>query len=261
MLSHNGRHETRAPLNLVGVTVASSRLRERIAAGRIIGTFLKLAATEVVDILAGAGFDFVVVDLEHSQLAEGEAMRLVRHARALGLPAVVRVPACDGGLVNRLLEAGAEGIQLSSVRRVDEVQALVGATRYPPAGRRSVSLAHPMAAYGSLPLAEAIGGPHPFLVGQFESLETDDRLQDILAAGLDVAFIGTTDLLVDAGMDTDRQRARIAALERAIEGSGVAYGTFAADSRSIPPAARYVALSSDLAMLGAAARRTVADAG
>lgn len=243
------------------MTVASSGLRERIAAGRVIGTFLKLAATEVVDILAGAGFDFVIVDLEHSQLTDGEAMRLVRHARAIGLPAVVRIPGCDAGLVNRLLEAGAEGIQLSSVRRADEVRTLVGTTRYPPAGRRSVSLAHPMAAYGALSLPEAIGGPHPLLVGQFESVETDDPLQEILAAGLDVAFVGTTDLLVDAGMDTNRQRARIAELEGAFEAGGIAYGTFAADARSIPSAARYVALSSDVAMLGAAARKTVADAG
>lgn len=246
---------------LSGAAVASSRFRERVAAGRVLGTFVKLAATEVIDILAGAGFDFVIVDLEHSQLAEGEAMKLVRHARALDVPAMVRIPACDGGLVNRLLEAGAEGIQLSSVRRVAEVEVLVATTRYPPAGRRSLSLAHPMAGYGAMPLSEAVSGPHPFLVGQIESAETDDPLEDILAAGLDVAFVGTTDLLVDLGMDTDRQRGRVADIERAIAVSGVGYGTFVSDPGAIPGAARYLALSSDLAMLGVAARGMITDAG
>jgi 4-hydroxy-2-oxoheptanedioate aldolase len=227
----------------------------------VLGTFLKLAAMEVVDILAGAGFDFVIVDLEHSQLSVGQPLRLVQYARALGLPAVVRLPACDAGLVNRLLEAGAEGIQLSSVRRVDEVRELVQATQYPPGGHRSVSLAHPMAGYGSMSLSEAIAGPRPLLIGQVESAETDDLLEDILAVGLDVAFIGTTDLLVNVRLDVDRQRRRVAEIERAIEVSGVIYGTFAADTGAIPNTARYVALSSDLAMLGATARRMVADGG
>lgn len=261
MLSHNGRRTERAALNLCGVGMASNRLREQLAVGRVLGTFLKLSATEVVDILAGAGYDVVIVDLEHSQLSEGDALRLVRHARARDFAAVVRLPACDGGLINRLLEAGAEGIQLSSVRRVAQVRELVQATRYPPAGRRSVSLAHPMAGYGSMSLSEAVAGPYPLLVGQLESAETDDPLHDILTAGLDVAFVGTTDLLVDVAGDVDRQHERIAEIERAIELSGVAYGTFAADPGQIPAGARYVALGSDLAMLGTAARRMVADAG
>jgi 4-hydroxy-2-oxoheptanedioate aldolase len=223
------------------------------------GTFLKLPATEAVDIVAAAGFDFAIVDLEHSQLGEGDVLRLVRHARARAFPAVVRVPACDPGLINRLLEAGAEGIQLSTVRRTAQVRDLIRATRDPPAGCRSVSLAHPMAGYGAMPLREAVSAPPPLLIGQIETAETDDPLAEILAAGLDVAFIGTTDLLVDLGLDLDRRRRRIDEIERAIAASGIAYGTFAAAPSDIPPGARYVALSSDLAMLGAAARKMAAD--
>ena len=60
-------------------------LRARLAQGRVVGTFLKLPALETVE-LAAAAFDFAVVDLEHSQLDELEARRLVRHAAALGFP-------------------------------------------------------------------------------------------------------------------------------------------------------------------------------
>ena len=66
------------------------------------GLFVKLGATEVIDIAARSGLDFVVVDLEHSQLSEADGLRLTRHAAALGLPALVRLPEIDRGAVNRL---------------------------------------------------------------------------------------------------------------------------------------------------------------
>src|SRR5947207_7808538 len=151
-------------------------LRERLSAGRVLGTFVKLPALESIDIVASSGFDFAIVDLEHSQLSEGEALRLVRHAHALGFPVVVRIPANDAGLANRLLEAGAAGIQLSTVVSVEQVRELVRATRYAPAGRRSVSLAHPAAGYGMTTLADAVAAPPPLLVGQIETAETEDPL-------------------------------------------------------------------------------------
>src|SRR4051794_41908750 len=81
---------------------------EGLSSGRIVGTFVKLPALETVDLCAAA-LDFCVVDYEHSQLAEADVLRLVRHAAARTFPAVVRIPEVDRGLVNRLLEAGAAG--------------------------------------------------------------------------------------------------------------------------------------------------------
>lgn len=226
----------------------------------MVGTFLKLPATEAVDIAALAGFDFAIVDREHSQLGAGDALRLVRHAAAVGLPAVVRVAGRDPAAINRLLEAGAAGIQLSSVRTAGEVRDLVAATRYAPGGRRSVSLAHPSAGYGAVPLREAVRVEPPLLVGQIETAETDDPLEEIISAGLDVVFIGLTDLTVDLEFDAERGRQRVEEITKATEAAGLVLGAFAADAGSILGGARYVAVSSDLAMLRAAAAGTVADA-
>lgn len=240
-------------------------LRERLRDGRIIGTFVKLPATEAIDIVAGAGFDFALIDLEHSQLTEGDALRLTRHAAALDLPAVIRIPTVERGFVNRVLEAGASGIQLSTVLRVADVQALITATRYSPYGTRSVSLAHPMAGYGSLSLRQATGTPHPLLVGQIETATTEDPLGEILRAGLDVAFIGVTDLLVDVGYDQERHDLRVRQIASAVADAGIPLGVFAADGSALgaggdgAEGARYVALSSDLALLKAAAVRMVRD--
>jgi 4-hydroxy-2-oxoheptanedioate aldolase len=218
--------------------------------GKRRGLFVKLAATEVVDIAARGGLDFVVIDLEHSQLSEADALALTRHAAAIGLPALARLPELDSGLVNRLLEAGARGIQLSTVRSVAQVEALRASMRYAPAGNRSVSLAHPGAGYGELGLADYLAAQEldpPELVAQIETAETDDSLPDVLG-GVDVAFVGTTDLLVDVGMDDARLRVRVEAIASAAEAAGVELGGFALDD----PRVTYDVRGSDVALLRAA---------
>jgi 4-hydroxy-2-oxoheptanedioate aldolase len=219
------------------------------------GLFLKLASTEVIDLVRAAGFAFAVVDLEHSQLSEADARALVRHAAATGLPALVRIPEVDRGLVNRLLEAGAAGIQLSTVRRAADVRALRAATRYAPEGDRSISLAHPAAEYGATALRDylaARAAEPPLVVAQIETAETEDSLDDILAERPDVVFLGMTDLSVDVGLDAARVRARVEEVAAAAERAGLPLGAFGLDD----PRVAYDLVSSDLALL----RTAIADA-
>ena len=245
-------------------------MRERLRSGApVVGTFVKLAALETIDIAASAGFDVIVVDGEHAQLGESECLALVRHAAALGLPAIVRIPAVDAGHINRLLEAGAAGIQLSSLRARAERDALVAASRYPPEGTRSVSLAHPAADYGAIPLAAYLerskGGP--LLVGQIETATTVDPLADLLS-GLDVAFIGTTDLSVDLGrpgmLDDERVRSRVLEIAGAAERASVALGAWVANADALAALQgmrlRYVVVGSDLQLLRAGIASTLAAA-
>jgi 4-hydroxy-2-oxoheptanedioate aldolase len=222
---------------------------------RVRGLFVKLPTTEVVDLAAEAGFDFVVVDLEHSQLAEADAFALIRHALTRRFPALARIREAPRGLVNRLLEAGAAGIHLSSVQRAEEVRELRGAMRYAPDGVRSISLTHPAAHYGASSLADyllAQSDRPPLLVAQIESEETEDTLEEILDAGPDVLFVGAMDLTVDVGLDDERLRRRIDEIAAAAERAGVPVGAFGIDE----PRIRYLAVSTDLALL----RKAMADA-
>jgi 4-hydroxy-2-oxoheptanedioate aldolase len=220
-------------------------MRESLLAGRRVrGTFVKLPSVEVIEV-AAAALDFAVVDLEHSQLSEAEALRLVHHAWALGFPALIRLHELDRALVNRALEAGAAGIQLSSVRAVDEVHALRDACLYAPGGSRSVSLAHSVAAFGATGLAEYLGNVElPLLVIPIETAETEDPLDLILAAGADVAFVGMTDLTVEYGLDAARVGARLDEIAEAARRASVTLGGFGTDERFV-----YSVASSDLALL------------
>jgi len=232
-------------------------LRAALAARRrLVGTFVKLATVDVVETCAQAGFDFVVVDLEHSTLSEQDAIALVRHADACGLAALVRVPTVDPPVINRLLENGAAGIQLSMLRTRAQADALRDAVRYPPAGRRSVSLANRVASAGADGLAGYLGrdaAEPAVLIGQIETTDTGP-LEQILA-GLDVCFVGTTDLAVDLGVAVGdlRLRAGVELVRLAAEAAGVAFGGWAA---SIPAAGAlgldepgYLVVGSDLQFL------------
>ena len=244
-------------------------LRRRLAAGdTLVGTFLKLPALETVDVAAAAGFDFVVVDLEHAQLDEQAGRLLVRHALALRLPAVVRVPQVDPGQVNRLLEAGAAGLQLSSTRSLADADALRAASRYAPEGRRSISLAHPAADYGAAGLQAYLDEQRagPLLIAQIETATTDDPLADVLA-GLDVAFVGSTDLSVDLGLPGElghpTVRARIAEIAEASRTAGTVLGGWVATPGDLDAirrdGARYLMVGSDLQLLRSSVSQIVAD--
>jgi 4-hydroxy-2-oxoheptanedioate aldolase len=223
---------------------ALSSLRGRLESGRVTGTFVKLPALESIEICAQS-LDFCVVDHEHSQLSEADVLRLVRHAAALDFAAVVRIPEVDRGVVNRVLEAGAAGIQLSSVRRIEEVRALVSAAAYAPDGSRSVSLAHPQARYGAVPLRDYLAAAgSPLLVIQLETRETEDRPVELCRAGADVAFLGLTDLLVDCDLDEGVASVRAEALAAAAAEAGIVLGGFGTEERF-----RYSVVSSDVALL------------
>ncbi|MDT0483434.1 HpcH/HpaI aldolase family protein [Streptomyces doebereineriae] len=249
-------------MTVADVHLLRRRLRAALTAAEpAVGTFVKLASPDVVELAEAAGFAFVVVDLEHSALTEQNAVDLVRHAHACGLPAVVRVPEVDAAALNRLLEAGAAGIQLSMLTRVAQAEALAAVTRFAPAGRRSVSLANRAARFGALPPAAFLRAERddpPVLVGQIETARTDP-LPDLLAP-LDVCFVGSTDLAVDLGLPADPAvlRAAVGRVREAARSAAVAFGGWvpvrggAADLGLSD--ADYLVVGSDLQMLATALR-------
>jgi 4-hydroxy-2-oxoheptanedioate aldolase len=218
------------------------------------GLFVKLPSTEIIDLVAASSFDFAVVDLEHSQLADADAFRLLRHAQALGFPALARIAAAERGVVNRLIEAGAAGIHLSTVQRASEITGLRRMCRYAPDGARSVSLTHPGGLYGGLDLGEYLGaqGRGPIIVAQIETEKTEDPLDEIVAAGPDVIFLGVTDLTVDCELDSARVQARVDQVAAAAEAAGIPLGAFALDD----PRVSYTAVSTDLTLF----RKALVDA-
>jgi 2-keto-3-deoxy-L-rhamnonate aldolase RhmA len=236
----------------------AAQLRHKLNTRAAIGTFVKLGRREVIEILALAGLDFAICDLEHSQITEQEAGVLVTTGRACAFPIMVRVAHFDPGQINRLLETGVAGIQLPQVQTRQQVSALRSACKYPPEGSRSLSLAQPAAGYGSEPLADYIrrSNDEVLLVGQLESKELEQPLSALIK-GLDVAFIGSLDLTVDMNapgkLDHPAVQERMREIEKAAAAANVRLGIYAdSPDRAAQVAAggyRMIALSSDLGAL------------
>jgi 2-keto-3-deoxy-L-rhamnonate aldolase RhmA len=202
-----------------------------------------------------------VVDVEHSTLGEAEAISLVRHADACGIAALVRLPAVDAPTIARLLENGAAGIQLSMLRTARQAHALRAATRFAPEGERSVSLANRVAGFGASGVRlflEAETASPPLLVGQIETA-VDGPWPDVVG-GLDVVFVGGTDLSVSLGYPPgdERLRGAVAAISAAAGAAGVAFGgwspTLAAAGDHGLSEAGYLIVGSDLQILASGLR-------
>lgn len=233
-------------------------LAAAIAQRPLLGTFLKLPRREVVELAKLAGLDFVICDYEHGQLDERDAAAVVLAGLACDLPVVVRVPGADAAVINRLLEAGAAGVQVPHITSVVAAMAARAATRYPPDGIRSGSLAQPAAAYGAQPLHEYLreSNTRALCVAQLESQAYADPLLDIVAV-VDVAFIGTFDLTLDCGLpgatNAPAVTAVVADIERAARETGTPLGVYAstpeAATRAFDAGYAMVALDSDLGAL------------
>src|SRR5437588_2895723 len=176
-------------------------LKPRLRGGEtLLGCFQRIPAPEITELAAAAGFDFVVIDLEHTPASEERAAGLIRTAEAAGIPALVRVADHDPAAIGRLLDAGAAGLHLPQVASAAEAEAAVRATRYPPRGSRGLA-APRQAGYGArMSLAEFVRASEewPLIVVQVESRSGLDELEAIAAVeGVDVVFIGLTDLSQD----------------------------------------------------------------
>jgi 2-keto-3-deoxy-L-rhamnonate aldolase RhmA len=242
-------------------------LREALAAGPCFGPFLKLPRPEVVDLLAQAGYDFVIVDMEHGQISEIEARTVITACAAAGLPAVVRLPDASSGVVNRLLEAGAVGIQRPKVRTRADAEGLRAAMHFPPEGTRSIGIANQWARYGAVPTPQVVqeANARSVAVGMFETKEVERPMDGVLGQ-LDVVFIGPGDLSIEFGVPVDHAdvQAHIAEIEAAAARTGTVLGYAAQTAEQAANLAakgyRYIALSNDVALLGRAAKGLVAAA-
>jgi 2-keto-3-deoxy-L-rhamnonate aldolase RhmA len=116
-------------------------LKERLKSGELCtGTFLLfLSGGDVVQFLAGMGFDYLIIDTEHGSLDHTRVRETILIARALGVAPLVRVAEVQYSLVTRALDAGAEGIVLPRVESRKQCEELVRYARYTPEGERGLT--------------------------------------------------------------------------------------------------------------------------
>ncbi len=172
-----------------------------LRAGRAqVGIWNTIPGPIVVEILAGAGFDCVVIDTEHSLTDVPDVLAMLQALAAYPVAHAVRPAANDPVLIKRFLDIGAQTLIIPYVQNADEARATVRAMRYGPHGVRGVSTATRAGRYGAVADYLQIAETELCLVVQVETAEAMDQIEAIAAVdGVDMIFIGPSDLAASMG--------------------------------------------------------------
>lgn len=246
-----------------------NHLKSALARGQTLyGCWAAFADPYPTEVLASAGFDWLVIDAEHApnDLRTISAQLAVLAGRS-GAP-VVRLPMGEVWAIKQVLDAGAQTLLIPMVESAAQAHELVRAMRYPPAGvRGSGALLARASDFSGIADYVATADAQMCLLVQVETVAGLAALDDIvMVEGVDGVFIGPADLAADMGhpgdVDAAPVRAAIKDALACIAASDKAAGILALDPQTARTyrdwGAQFLAVGIDVVMLARAARDTVA---
>ena len=168
-----------------------------------LGLMLLSADPHVVGIAAGAGYDYVMADLEHTGMSLRELEAIVRAADAAGIVPVTRTAGSTKADILAVLETGVRGIMVPAVESAEEAQRVVDASLYAPAGRRGVYYLGYSSGYSGVPPAEHFRtcNEELLIILQIETAKGVENVAEIAAvSGADCLLVGPGDLTQSLGV-------------------------------------------------------------
>ena len=184
-----------------------NRVRQKVIAGEAaVGCFLGLGSPSVAELLAYSGYEWLLVETEHNALDSAQVEHMLMAIDGSGAMPMVRVPPSDLFAIQKALDIGAMGIIVPMVKTVEEAEAVVAATRYPPEGKRGFGPLR--ASRYTLDYEDYLERANRnILVGLL--LETAEAVEDLeriaSVPGVDLLYMGMWDLSLALGVDPRRQ--------------------------------------------------------
>ena len=228
-----------------------------------LGTFLGTASAVTAEVCAAAGFDWLLLDLEHGAGGEDQVRDVVPAAGAYGVPTVVRVESDARIRMGRVLDSGAAGVMLPRMNSAQQVSQALAPVRFPPRGDRGVATYNRACRFGLDPGALDRADEEILVIAQIESAAAVAAADEIAAVdGVDVLFIGPRDLSHDLGVPGDTtDPAFVEALETVLAAGkrhGKACGLLVNDgvaaAQCLEQGWTFVAIGSDSTLLATASR-------
>jgi 4-hydroxy-2-oxoheptanedioate aldolase len=165
-----------------------------------IGLWSSLSSNYTVEVIAGAGFDWILLDTEHSPADIENLLAQLQAAEPYPTHAVVRVPWNDMVNIKRVLDIGAQSLLIPYVQNAEEARAAVAHTRYPPAGVRGVAGTTRATRFGRIKDYARRAHEEICVLVQVETQKALDSIEAICAVdGVDGVFIGPADLHASFG--------------------------------------------------------------
>ena len=247
--------------------IRTNPMKTGLKAGKsYIGTFAKITDASVVELFSFCGFDYFILDNEHSQMSKESMANLLRAADISGIIPIVRVRENSRSQILQALDAGALGIMVPETSTAAEVKQVIDSAFYAPEGSRGYTASNRAAGYGNMDASEyaKMANQNIMTIAYCETLEAIENLDEMLAVpDLDVLWIGPMDLSQALGVTGQPKHPRVVAaiadiIARCKE-AGVAVGTIAADAETttdlLSRGVQLIGLSSDQAMIVNAGKR------
>jgi len=229
-------------------------IKERLKKGEfVVGSFMKSRDPAMVEIVGLAGFDFAILDMEHSALSIESVEDLIRMAQVRGIDSIVRVPEISESAISRPLDAGASGVLVPHVDTRKQAEDVVFLSKFSPLGERGMDVYARAADYSRLAkdiyLKEA--NRQTFLIIQIEGKKGVENLDDILMVkGLDAIFVGPYDLSQSLGVPGEIDHPRVVEKIKEVVGkvkkAGLSLGIYVDD---VQTAKRWIDLGVQLIAL------------
>ncbi len=202
------------------MTLPHNAFKAGLLAGRQqIGLWNSMPGSLVAEALAGCGFDWIVIDTEHSVTDIPDTLSMMQAMAPYPVSAVVRPANNDTVLIKRVLDLGAQTLVIPYVQNADEARAAVAAMRYAPRGVRGVAGLTRAGRFGAVADYARRAEEELCLIVQVETAEALDQIGAIAAVdGVDGLFIGPADLAASMGHVGDLKHPDVvAAIERGIK--------------------------------------------
>lgn len=181
-----------------------NNLKSRLLNGETVyGPFCKLQDPSVVEIAALAGFDFVILDMEHGPLNVESVQTITRAAQAKGIEVVVRVTENRASDILRILDVGVNSIQVPQVNTAADAQKVIDASFFYPKGERGMCRYVRAASYTGVEKKEyfSLANLGTLTIVHIEGNKGLENLAEIISInGIDVIFLGPYDLSQSCGV-------------------------------------------------------------
>lgn len=176
--------------------------KEKIKQKPVFGPFSKTSDPGMIEVIGHAGFDFVILDMEHGPNGLETVQNLIRAAEKVDLIPIVRVPENDLNMISKVLDIGAAGVQVPQITNAEDVKKVLNVAKFSPFGERGACRYVRAANYSStdkkIYFEEA---NESILIIQLEGQEALENLNEILEVkGPDIIFVGPYDLSQSLGV-------------------------------------------------------------
>lgn len=246
----------------------ASKIKRKFRDGDIsIGSWMSLAHESIAEIMASAGYDWVVIETEHTAIDVSQVLRLIMAIEGRGAVPLVRLAWNDPIQAKAVMDSGAGGVLVPMVNTRQDAEQAVRSVKYPPAGFRGAGLARAQGYGTQFDQYLRAANRDSLVIVQIEHVQAVENIAEILSVpGIDGTFIGPYDLSLSMGLAGQLNHPEVEKAKRhvleATKEHGLAPGIHlvhpdraeAELSQCIEQGYQFIALGTDILFLGDTAR-------